>query len=62
MKAWRLHKPAPAEEHSLQLAAEIPVRATTQLYALEGAPQALLDVKHSRINGEAVLLVRSGMV
>ncbi len=46
----------------LQLAAEIPVRATTQLYALEDAPQALLDVKHSRINGEAVLLVRSGMV
>ncbi len=46
----------------LQLAAEIPVRATTRLYPLEEAPQALLDVKHSRINGEAVLLVRGGMV
>ncbi len=41
----------------LRLAAEIPIRATTTLYPLEEANQALLDMKHSRINGEAVLRV-----
>jgi propanol-preferring alcohol dehydrogenase len=41
----------------LQLAAEIPIRATTQMYELEQANQALLDVKHSRLNGEAVLKI-----
>ncbi len=39
----------------LQLAAEIPVRASVRLYPLEQANQAILDLKHSRINGEAVL-------
>jgi propanol-preferring alcohol dehydrogenase len=39
----------------LQLAAEIPVRATTKTYALEDANQALLDMKHSRIDGAGVL-------
>jgi propanol-preferring alcohol dehydrogenase len=39
----------------LQLAAEIPLRATVQIYGLAQANQALLDVKHSRLNGEAVL-------
>jgi propanol-preferring alcohol dehydrogenase len=39
----------------LQLAADIPIRATTQMYELAQANQALLDVKYSRLNGEAVL-------
>lgn len=39
----------------LRLAAEIPVRATIKPYALEDANQALIDLKHSRFNGEAVL-------
>lgn len=39
----------------LQLASEIPVRVTTRTYALEDANQALLDMKHSRINGAGVL-------
>lgn len=39
----------------LRLAAEIPIRPTTALYPLEAANQALEDLKHSRINGEAVL-------
>lgn len=41
----------------LAMAAEIPVRATTQTYELEEANQALVDLKHSRINGEAVLKI-----
>jgi len=39
----------------LQLAAEIPIRSTVRLYDLAQANEALLDVKHSRLNGEAVL-------
>lgn len=46
-------------EEFLKLAAEIPVQATIQLYDLEDANQALLDMKHSRINGEGVLKVSS---
>ncbi len=42
----------------LQRAAEIPVRATTSLYALQDANHALLDIKNSAINGEAVLDLR----
>jgi propanol-preferring alcohol dehydrogenase len=41
----------------LALAAKIPVSTTVSLYALADANQALLDMKHSRINGEAVLKV-----
>jgi propanol-preferring alcohol dehydrogenase len=41
----------------LKLAAEIPVQATVQMYDLEDANQALLDMKNSRINGEGVLRV-----
>lgn len=41
----------------LELAAEIPVRATVSEYPLEEANQALRDLKHSRINGEAVLRI-----
>jgi alcohol dehydrogenase, propanol-preferring len=40
----------------LQLAAEIPVCSTIQRYPLQQANQALLDLKHSRINGEAILV------
>jgi propanol-preferring alcohol dehydrogenase len=39
----------------LHLAAEIPVTATVTLYELSKANLALQDMKHSRINGEAVL-------
>jgi propanol-preferring alcohol dehydrogenase len=39
----------------LKLAAEIPVQATTRVYKLEQANQALLDVKRSHLNGEAIL-------
>jgi propanol-preferring alcohol dehydrogenase len=39
----------------LRLAVEIPIQATVSEYALEEANQALQDLKHSRLNGEAVL-------
>jgi propanol-preferring alcohol dehydrogenase len=39
----------------MRLAAEIPIHATTRIYPLEEANRALLDLKHSRIKGEAVL-------
>lgn len=41
----------------LELAEEIPIRATVSLYSLEEANQALQDLKHSRINGEGVLRI-----
>jgi propanol-preferring alcohol dehydrogenase len=41
----------------LRLAVEIPIRASVEIYDLEDANQALLDIKHSRINGEAILRV-----
>ena len=41
----------------LNLAVEIPLRSTTNLYPLDQANQALIDLKHSRLNGEAVLMV-----
>lgn len=41
----------------LRLAVDIPIRATVQLYGLEDANQALVDVKHSLLNGEAVLKI-----
>ncbi len=41
----------------LRLAAEIPVRADTQVYPLEEARRALDDLKHSHIRGEAVLSI-----
>jgi alcohol dehydrogenase, propanol-preferring len=41
----------------LKLASEIPVRATVNMYPLEDANRALDDLKHSRINGEAMLYV-----
>ena len=41
----------------LALAAEIPIVSTVEMYDFEDAPQALIDLKHSRINGEAVLQI-----
>jgi len=41
----------------LQLAAEIPIQPETTLFPLSHANQALLAVKESRLNGEAVLAV-----
>lgn len=41
----------------MRLAAEIPIRATTQSYSLEQVNKALEDIKYSRIDGEAVLQV-----
>jgi propanol-preferring alcohol dehydrogenase len=41
----------------LRLAVEAEVRATVSLYPLREANRALDDLKHSRINGEAVLVV-----
>jgi propanol-preferring alcohol dehydrogenase len=40
----------------LQLAAKIPIQTTTQSYSLDQANQALLDLKHSRIDGAGVLI------
>jgi propanol-preferring alcohol dehydrogenase len=44
----------------LKMAVEIPLQSTIEIYPLEEANQALSDVKHSRINGEAVLQVEKG--
>lgn len=41
----------------LRLAVKIPIRSTVSIYSLEDANQALIDLKHSRINGEAVLRI-----
>jgi propanol-preferring alcohol dehydrogenase len=41
----------------LKLAADIPILATVQTYTLEQANQALLDVKYSQLNGEALLKI-----
>lgn len=41
----------------LTLAAEIPLHATVQRYAFEQAGQALVDLKHSRIDGAGVLVL-----
>jgi len=44
----------------LKLAAEIPIQPAVTIYELEQANQALQDIKASRINGEAVLLISRG--
>jgi alcohol dehydrogenase, propanol-preferring len=45
----------------LELAADIPIKADVQLYPLVQANQALLDLKESRITGEAVLVISEGV-
>ena len=44
----------------LDLAVKIPIRSTIQIYDLKEANQALLDIKNSTINGEAVLKISQG--
>jgi propanol-preferring alcohol dehydrogenase len=39
----------------LKLAMEIPIHSTVNIYPIENANQALVDLKYSRIKGEAVL-------
>jgi len=41
----------------ISLAREIPITTTTTKYELEDANLAIVDVKNSRINGEAVLIL-----
>ena len=41
----------------LKLADKISLESTFQTYTLEQANQALIDIKHSKLNGEAVLLI-----
>ncbi|MCB2178729.1 zinc-dependent alcohol dehydrogenase family protein [bacterium] len=41
----------------LELAAQIPIQPTTTRYPLAEANQALLDLKESKLNGEAVLAI-----
>jgi len=43
----------------LRLAAEMKIRATVKTYPLAEADRALEDMKHSRFNGEAVLMMDS---
>jgi Zn-dependent alcohol dehydrogenases len=45
-------------EEFLDLAARIPVRASTEPYPLEQANEALLRVKRGLVRGAAVLLTR----
>ncbi len=42
----------------LSLAQEIGIQSTVQMYDLADANQALIDLKHSRFNGEAVLRIK----
>lgn len=44
----------------LKLAEEIPIKVTTKLYQLDQANQALIDLKHSKLQGEAVLSIDAG--
>ncbi len=47
-------------EALLALAAEIPIRTHTQPYPLEAANEALIDLKHDRVSGSALLRVGDG--
>ena len=40
----------------MRIAAEIPIKATTQTYPLQEVNQALMDLKESRIDGAGVLI------
>jgi propanol-preferring alcohol dehydrogenase len=41
----------------LQVAAEIPIQTTVQVFHLEEANEALLALKHSQIDGTGVLVI-----
>ena len=43
----------------LELASAIPVRVSANPYPLDQVNQALEDMKHSRIDGEAVIVIKS---
>jgi propanol-preferring alcohol dehydrogenase len=47
-------------EEFLELAARIPIRASTEVFPLERANEALLRVKRGEVRGAAVLLTRRG--
>ena len=47
-------------EALLALAAEIPIRTHTQTYPLEAANEALIDLKHDRVRGSALLRIGAG--
>jgi propanol-preferring alcohol dehydrogenase len=44
-------------EEFLQIAGEIPIRTHTQFFGLEQATEALIELKHDRIRGAAVLRI-----
>lgn len=44
-------------EELLKLAAEIPIKVTTKVFALRDANEALIEIKESRVNGAAVLKI-----
>jgi propanol-preferring alcohol dehydrogenase len=44
-------------EETIRLAVEIPIRPVVTTYPLELANKALQDVKHSKIDGSAVLII-----
>jgi propanol-preferring alcohol dehydrogenase len=46
-------------EALLALAAEIPIRTRTRAYPLEAANEALIDLKHDRVRGSALLSIGS---
>lgn len=45
----------------LRLAVEIPLHASLELYPLEEANEALIDLKHSRLRGEPVLEISASL-
>jgi propanol-preferring alcohol dehydrogenase len=47
-------------EALLALAAEIPIRTHGHTYSLEAANEALIDLKHDRVRGSALLRIRAG--
>jgi propanol-preferring alcohol dehydrogenase len=44
-------------EEFMQIAGEIPIHSQTQFFGLEQATEALIELKHDRIRGAAVLRV-----
>ena len=42
----------------LRASADIPVQTDVKTYRFENAPEALIDLKHSRINGAGVLMIK----
>ena len=55
---WPGPKPMTAEAANLDLAARIPIRTRTEVFALDDAEQALRRLREGRIAGAAVLQVQ----